>query len=94
MKTITHLLIASRRLARARLALVSFRPIQHSVLVCAILLALPCAHAADLVWIGGTGNWNVAGNWSPAQVPTAADNAFVTNAGTYTLTLPAGRVRV
>jgi len=45
---------------------------------------------SDLVWIGGTGNWNAAGNWTPAQVPTAADNAWITNSGTYTVTLPAG----
>ena len=51
------------------------------------------AKATDLVWIGGTGNWNAAGNWSPAQVPTAADNAFITNTGTYTVTVPAGQPR-
>src|ERR1017187_1207040 len=54
-----------------------------------VLLAV-AANAADLVWIGGTGNWNAAGNWSPAQVPTAADNAWITNSGTYTVTVPAG----
>jgi hypothetical protein len=43
------------------------------------------ANAADLVWIGGTGNWNAAGNWSPSQLPTAADNAIITNHGTYTV---------
>jgi hypothetical protein len=46
--------------------------------------------AADLIWIGGTGNWNAAGHWSPAQVPTAADNTWITNSGTYTVTVPAG----
>ncbi|HEX7469457.1 MAG TPA: putative Ig domain-containing protein, partial [Verrucomicrobiae bacterium] len=56
----------------------------------AVLLATASANAADLVWIGGTGNWNAAANWSPAQVPTAADNAFITNNGTDTVTVPAG----
>jgi hypothetical protein len=56
----------------------------------AVLIAAASANATDLVWIGGTGNWNAAGNWSPAQVPTAADNAFITNNGTYTVTVPAG----
>ena len=56
----------------------------------ALLVALGSAHAADLVWIGGTGNWNAAGNWNPAQVPTHTDNAFITNVGTYTVTVPAG----
>src|SRR4249920_1555734 len=53
-------------------------------------LTMASASAADLVWIGGTGNWNAAGNWSPAQIPTAADNAWITNNGTYTVTIPAG----
>jgi hypothetical protein len=48
------------------------------------------ANAADLVWIGGTGNWNTAGNWDHGQVPTAADNAWITNNGPYTVTVPAG----
>ena len=48
------------------------------------------AIATDLVWVGGTGAWNLAGNWSPAVIPGPADNAFVTNSGTYTVTLPAG----
>jgi hypothetical protein len=48
------------------------------------------ASAADLLWIGGTGNWNAGGNWSSGQVPTAADNAWITNTGTYTVTVPAG----
>jgi len=56
----------------------------------AILLTTVSARAADLVWTGATGNWNIAGNWSPAQIPTAADNAFITNSGTYTVTVPAG----
>jgi hypothetical protein len=56
----------------------------------AILFMAVGANAADLVWVGGTGNWNAAGNWNPAQVPTAADNALITNIGTYTVTVPAG----
>ena len=59
-------------------------------LAVAVLFATAGTNAADLVWIGGTGNWNAAGNWSPAQVPTAADNAIITNIGTYTVTVPAG----
>jgi hypothetical protein len=58
----------------------------------AFALIVGSANATDLVWIGGTGNWNAAANWSPAQVPTAADNAWITNSGTYTVTIPAGTV--
>ena len=52
-------------------------------------LAAVAAHGTNLIWIGGANNWNVAGNWSPAQVPTAADDVFITNNGTYTVTLSA-----
>jgi len=38
-------------------------------------------------WIGGSGNWSVAANWSPNGVPTAADNVLITADGTYTVTL-------
>jgi hypothetical protein len=58
------------------------------MILSSILLAV-AANAADLVWVGGTGNWNAAGNWSPAQIPTAADNAIITSSGTYTVTVPA-----
>ena len=60
------------------------------VLATTVLFAASIASATDLVWTGGTGNWNAAGNWSPAQLPTAADNAIITNTGTYTVTLPPG----
>jgi sugar lactone lactonase YvrE len=33
------------------------------------------------------GNWNVATNWSPNQVPGSADNAVITANGSYTVTL-------
>ncbi len=33
------------------------------------------------------GNWNVAGNWSPSGVPLSGDDAVITLAGTYTVTL-------
>lgn len=46
------------------------------------------SQAADLVWTNTAGgNWNTAANWSPNQVPAAADNAWITNAGTYTVTI-------
>ena len=60
------------------------------MLIGAMMLFAIAGKAADLVWIGGTGNWNAAGNWSPAQIPVAGDNAFITNNGTYTVTVPAG----
>jgi hypothetical protein len=50
---------------------------------------------ADRYWVGGTGTWNTSSttNWSAstggasgASVPTAADNVFFDQAGTYTVT--------
>ncbi len=35
------------------------------------------------------GNWSVAANWSPNHVPGATIHAFITNSGTYTVTLDA-----
>ena len=43
--------------------------------------------ATDFVWTNRAGGvWNLAANWSPNQVPGAADNAWLTNNGTYTVT--------
>ncbi len=52
-----------------------------------ILLFCASVEAADIVWtntLGGT--WGTAANWSPNQVPTSADTAWITNNGTYTVT--------
>ena len=85
------LLFVLRRCALVKEIALAGRPLcaRRAILSAALFLAV-AANASDLVWIGGTGNWNAAGNWSPAQVPGAADNAFITNNGTYTVTVPAG----
>jgi len=58
--------------------------------LCAAVVMFPFRlRAADIVWTNASGNWNAAANWSPNQVPGAADNAFITNNGTYTVTLNA-----
>ncbi|HEX2832283.1 MAG TPA: hypothetical protein VHW00_04670 [Thermoanaerobaculia bacterium] len=41
----------------------------------------------DIHWIAGTGNWELASNWSPAVVPTSADNAIIDASGTYIVTI-------
>src|SRR4051794_40999144 len=56
------------------------RPI---TLAAIIVWTISPAHAANTVWFGGTGNWEVTGNWSAGE-PTATDVAFI-NAGTATL---------
>jgi hypothetical protein len=47
-----------------------------------------CSHATTVVWTNSaSGNWNVANNWDPRQVPQPGDSVFITNNGTYTVTL-------
>lgn len=44
--------------------------------------------AAQVVWTNTAGgNWSSTNNWSPHQVPGASDTAWITNNGTYTVTL-------
>ncbi len=60
-----------------------------AVLGFTFLAGLQC-DAADIVWTNTSGgNWGTAANWDPNQVPGAADNAFITNAGAYTVTVSA-----
>src|ERR1035438_3550186 len=58
--------------------------------VAALVLALGSntVRSATIVWTNSaSGNWNSAKNWSPNQVPLAADDAVITNNGTYPVTL-------
>ena len=47
------------------------------------------AEAISINWVGGVGNWNVAANWSPAQIPTAADDVNILSGE---VTIPVGYV--
>ena len=47
-------------------------------LAVALLCLAPPAPAATKTWIGGTGQWNTAGNWSPSGQPVAGDDALLT----------------
>ena len=45
------------------------------------------ARSATFTWANTNGgDWNIATNWIPAQVPASGDDAVITNAGTYTVT--------
>src|SRR4051794_9197454 len=47
------------------------------------------SHAATITWTNNTpGNWNTAANWSPNQVPGAADTAVLANGVSVTLGSP------
>jgi hypothetical protein len=48
------------------------------------------AAQAQMSWLGGTGNWNVASNWSPTNVPdNTGETATIAALGAYTVTVPA-----
>src|SRR5947209_8554228 len=55
---------------------------------CLFLSFISWCNAAEITWtnIGG-GNWSAPLNWSPNHVPSSADAATITNAGTYTVNL-------
>src|ERR1017187_6100384 len=58
--------------------------------VAALVLALGSntVRSATIIWTNTAGgNWNATNNWSPNQVPLAADDAVITTNGTYTVTL-------
>ena len=58
-------------------------PLTHRLAALALVLAigqlLPCAALADDIdatWLGGSSNWNDAGNWSSAAVPNNNGHAY------------------
>ncbi len=47
--------------------------------------------AAQINWTNTAGgNWSVAANWSPNQVPSSTDQVTITNPGNYTINLDVG----
>src|SRR6185503_8734170 len=55
-----------------------------------LLIAAVPASADVISWNNALGgSWETPGNWSPPQVPGAADDARITLAGTYSVTLGA-----
>src|SRR2546421_12525200 len=64
--------------------------VNHIVLsLCALILA-NSASAATIAWTNTAGgNWSVANNWNPHQVPGSSDDVLITAPGVYTVTLDA-----
>ena len=46
-----------------------------------IAFGLAARVSAQNIWIGGVGNWNVAGNWSNGWVPLVGENVSIQTAG-------------
>src|ERR1039457_2346957 len=56
-------------------------------IVLALLAIASVTHATTITWTNTAGgNWSVAANWSPNQVPGASDTAQITTSGTYAVT--------
>ena len=54
------------------------------------LLAALRAAAADIIWTNTAGGkWSVGANWNLGRMPGANDRVFITNQGTYTVTVDA-----
>jgi hypothetical protein len=49
-----------------------------SILFCLVSIQ---SFATTYTWVGTTSNWTTASNWSPASVPTSADNVTITSTG-------------
>ena len=48
---------------------------------------------ATITWTAATsGDWNVASNWSPTQVPGKDDDAIISAPGTYLITVGSAEV--
>lgn len=59
-----------------------------TALLTATLFTVFTSQAAVITWTNsGNGNWSVAANWNPNQVPTTNDTVVIANSGTYTATL-------
>src|SRR5262245_10627380 len=65
----------------------SRRIIRLAALIATVLFPLKLP-ANNIVWTNlAGGNWSATNNWSPNSLPGATDSAFITNSGTYTVTL-------
>ncbi len=57
-----------------------------------IVGATSATQAADVLWNGGTGNWNTGANWVGGTAPVAGDSAIINANGTAQITSNVGEV--
>lgn len=60
-----------------------------ALIVFAVVVSASAYGATNYSWVGGSGNWGTAANWSPSGVPGSAtgDTADISASGTYTVSL-------
>jgi PKD repeat protein len=52
------------------------------------LISCATGYSTTIVWINTAGgNWSDTASWNPNRVPISGDDAVITNAGNYTVTL-------
>ncbi|MEM6297792.1 MAG: T9SS type A sorting domain-containing protein [Bacteroidota bacterium] len=61
------------------------------IFIATVIIIFSFSRAYSQTWNGGTGDWEVAANWIPANVPGAGDDVVI-SAGTVTIT--AGNVTI
>jgi len=59
-------------------------------LVLSLQIIPKAAFGATVTWIGGSGDWNTATNWSTSALPGTNDNVMISPAATITVTHSAG----
>ena len=79
MKRSTHSTYLAGRFARNRLLA------KTAALILGLSMIVPATGVAQTLWIDGTGDWFVGGNWS-AGVPNSSTQAQVNNSGTAQIT--------
>jgi len=65
------------RCVNTKSALVAL-PLRFCLLAAALLCLVPSASAVDNTWIGGSGQWDDAANWSAGEQPQHLDDVYLT----------------
>src|SRR5688572_32736235 len=66
-------------------------PVRCATLLAAMLFAVvPAVGAATIWWVGGSGDWNTAGNWNTGVLPSPNDDVLIDTQGVITVTHASG----
>ena len=63
---------------------------KHNLSLALALMLISCGagYSTDIVWVNTAGGvWSDTDSWNPNRVPISGDNAIITNAGIYNVTL-------
>jgi hypothetical protein len=60
------------------------------VLLIAIMMGATAGHTATIYWVGGSGDWDTATNWSTGALPGPGDNVVIGSGPSITVTHSSG----